>query len=60
MPIHLKKTPNVYLTATELKRYREQYRREFSFYAGTPPDFEEWVIQQEAAKGKLNEYGHQK
>jgi hypothetical protein len=48
--IHIIKIPDVYLTATELTRYRGQYRQEFSHYCGTPPDFEEWVAEQESQK----------
>lgn len=50
MAIKIIKSPDVYLTASQLARYRDEYRTSFSFYAGTPPDFEEWVAEQEARK----------
>lgn len=50
MAIKIIKKPDVYLTATQLRRYQEQYRQAFMMYAGIPPDFEEWVARQEQAK----------
>lgn len=44
MPIHVTKTPDVHISPTEYRRLRADYERAFSFYSGTPPDFEEWAI----------------
>ena len=44
MPIHITKTPDVHISASELRRLRAEYEQAFMFYAGTPPDFEEWAI----------------
>jgi hypothetical protein len=51
MGIEIIKTPTIHLTQSQLNRYREEYRRAFMMYAGTPPDFEEWVI----ARGAIQE-----
>jgi hypothetical protein len=55
MTIHVTKSPDVYLTASELDRYRYEYERAFRMYAGPLPNFEEWVAVQEEAKKKLRE-----
>jgi hypothetical protein len=44
MAIHITKTPEVYISASQLARLREEYRKEFSMYCGAPPNFEEWAI----------------
>ena len=44
MPLHVIKTPDVYISASDLARLRAEYQRAFMMYAGTPPDFEEWAI----------------
>ena len=44
MPIHVTKTPDVYISASELRRLWDEYQQVFMFYAGTRPDFEEWAI----------------
>ena len=44
MPIHVTKTPDVPISASELRRLEEEYRQAFMMYCGTPPDFEEWAI----------------
>lgn len=46
MSIKIIKSPDIYLTATELARYQEQYRNEFMYYCGARPDFDEWVAEQ--------------
>ena len=44
MAIHVKKTPDIEVSASELRQLRDEYAQAFMFYAGTPPDFEEWAI----------------
>ena len=44
MPIHVKETPHVTISASELRRLKAEYEQAFMMYAGTPPDFEEWAI----------------
>ena len=44
MPLIVTKTPNVHITATELRRLEDEYEATFRMYIGTPPDFEEWAI----------------
>lgn len=44
MSIHITKTPDVHISASEYQRLLAEYERSFMFYAGTPPDFEEWAI----------------
>lgn len=34
---------DVHVTETELRRYRDEYRRAYSFYAGTPPTLEDFI-----------------
>ena len=56
MPIHVTKTPDIEVSASELRRLRDEYAQAFMFYAGTPPDFEEWAIAkiQRQRSGKTN------
>jgi len=48
MAIHVIDDPDVYLTQSELARYRAEYNQAFSFYAGPPPSFNSWVAQRKA------------
>lgn len=34
----------------QLAKHDDRDRKSFSFYAGTPPDFEEWVAEQMAQR----------
>ena len=44
MSIHIIKTPDVHISASEYRRLLAEYERNFMFYGGTPPCFEEWAI----------------
>lgn len=52
MGIHVIKTEDVHISASELRRLRAEYQQAFMMYAGTPPDFEEWVIARIKREGK--------
>jgi hypothetical protein len=54
MAIKIVKSPDVYLTATQLARYRDQYKNEFMYFCGPRPDFDEWVVEQESRKKEKN------
>jgi hypothetical protein len=37
--------PDIFLTADEYARLKDEYQKAFMFYAGSPPTFEQWVRQ---------------
>ena len=43
MALIVKKTPDVEVSASELRQLRDEYQRSFMPYAGAPPDFDEWA-----------------
>jgi hypothetical protein len=45
MAIHIVHEPDVQVTESELARYKEEYRKFCSYYAGTPPTLEEFIRQ---------------
>jgi hypothetical protein len=47
MAIRIKdQKPDVYVTESELRRYKDEYQKAFMFYSGTPPTLEEFIRQQ--------------
>lgn len=38
--------PDVVVTESELRRYKDEYQKAFMFYAGTPPSLEEFIRRQ--------------
>jgi len=50
MAIFIKDDPDVFLTPSELARYREEYRQAFSMFCGTPPSFNSWVASRQEQK----------
>ena len=54
MAIIVKDEPDVHVTASELARYRDQYQRAFSMYAGTPPTFAEYIRREQERAKKPN------
>lgn len=56
--IKIIKEPDVHLTEAELARYRDEYRRAYQFYSGTPLPFESWVrlrLHEDRARRDLRE-----
>lgn len=35
--------PDVHVTESELRRFRDEYQRTYMFYAGTPPTLEDFI-----------------
>lgn len=35
--------PDVHVTASQLRRYKDEYAKAYSHYAGTPPTLEEFI-----------------
>ena len=44
MPLIVKPTPTIEISASDLARLKYQYQQAFQFYCGAPPDFDEWAI----------------
>jgi hypothetical protein len=44
MSIHITKTPDIHISASELASLRHEYQQAFQMYCGPIPDFEEWAI----------------
>ena len=44
------KEPDVHVTEAELRRYTNEYRKAYMFYAGTPPTLEEFIRRKKNAK----------
>ena len=44
MALIVNKLPDVHVSPSELARLQDEYSKAFMFYAGTPPDCEEWAI----------------
>lgn len=51
MGIKIIEEPDVYLTPDEIARFRDDYQRDFMFYAGTPPTFETYCRRRKAEHG---------
>jgi L-amino acid N-acyltransferase YncA len=48
MAIRIKdQKPDVVVTESELRRYRDEYQKAFMFYSGTPPTLEEFIRRQQ-------------
>lgn len=43
MAIKIIREPDVYVTEGEMQRLRQEYDRQYMFYSGVPPTFEEFV-----------------
>ena len=43
MAIKIIEEPDIHLTDGELHRYRQEYDRAMSYYAGPRPTLEEWI-----------------
>lgn len=43
MSIIVDKKPDVHVTESELRRYRDEYQKAYMFYAGTPPTLEDFI-----------------
>ena len=43
MAIIIKPEPDVYVTESELAKYREQYQQDYMTYCGTPPTLNEYI-----------------
>jgi hypothetical protein len=52
MAIKIIEQPDIHLTQSELARYRDDYRRDYSMYAGTPA-FEDYVRQRLAKEAHV-------
>ena len=50
MAIIVKKEPDVHVTEEELRLYRDQWKRSFTHFVGTPPSLEEFIRQQKSKK----------
>jgi len=53
MAIKIIDQPDIHMTASEHQRLLAEYQRAFSFYAGTPPAFEDWVRSRSLKEGTL-------
>jgi len=50
MSIKIVKQPDVHVTESELRKYQDEYKNAYMFYAGTPPTLEEFIRRKKAAK----------
>jgi hypothetical protein len=51
MSIRIVKRPaDVFVTEDELARYKEEHKKAFAMYAGTPPTLEEYIRQKQTEK----------
>ena len=47
MAIKVRDEPDVFVTASELARYKSEYQKAFMFYAGTPPTLNQFIADQQ-------------
>lgn len=52
MSIKIIEEPDVHVTEGELRRYRDEYRRSYMHYVGTPPTLEEFIRYRRAQQAR--------
>ncbi len=40
--------PDVVVTESELRRYKDEYKRDYAMYAGSPPSLEDYIRSRKA------------
>lgn len=55
MAINILPEADVTVTASELRRYQEEYRRDYAFYAGTPPTLNEYIARRKRMSDEARE-----
>jgi hypothetical protein len=51
MAIIVSKEPDVHVTASELRKYKADYKRDYMFFAGTPPTLNEYIRRRQLEEG---------